>query len=96
MRWPSADARMSNDMAYWREHPAEYGTVVYRGGGCMLAQLADGFGLHRFVRILERIAERFRYDVLRAEDFQRIVERAAARHWPGFPADFWARWRLDP
>jgi aminopeptidase N len=95
IRWPSVDARMSNDMAYWREHPAAYGTVVYRGGGCMLAQLADGFGLHRFVRILERIAERFRYDVLRTEDFRRIVERAAARHWPAFSPDFWARWRLD-
>ena len=51
---------MTNDMGYWRDHPNEYWTVEYRGGGCLFAQLADGFGLPRFLRILERIAERFR------------------------------------
>jgi len=96
MRWPSASARMTNDMAYWRDHPAEYGTVAYRGGGCLFAQLADGFGLPRFLRLLERLAERFRYGVIRTEDVQRMVERAADRHWPAFPADFWTTWRVEP
>ncbi|HSL10021.1 MAG TPA: M1 family metallopeptidase [Actinomycetota bacterium] len=96
IRWPSAGAEMTNDMRYWRAHPAEYGTVVYQGGGCMMAQLADGFGLRRFQRILARLATRFRYGVIRTEDLQRIVERAADRHWPAFPANFWTRWRVHP
>ena len=96
INWPSPGARMTNDMAYWRDHANEYGTVVYRGGGCLLAQLADGFGLDRFLRILERYAGRFRHDVARTEDFQAAIERAADRHWPGFPADFWSDWRVEP
>jgi aminopeptidase N len=86
---------MTNDMSYWREHPGEYGTVVYRGGGCMMAQLADGFGLSRFLRILERFADRHRYGIVRVVDLRRAIERAADRHWPGFPADFWSSWRVD-
>ena len=83
-------------MAYWRDHANEYGTVVYHGGGCLLAQLADGFGLDRFLRILERYAGRFRHDIARTEDFQAAIDRAADRHWPGFPADFWSDWRVEP
>jgi aminopeptidase N len=96
INWPSADARLTNDMAYWREHPIEYGTVVYSGGACMLAQLADGFGLERFVRILGRFAERNRFGIVRTEDFQATIEAAAARLWPSFPADFWDTWRVEP
>ena len=95
IRWPSPGARMTNDMAYWRDHAAEYGTVVYRGGGCMMAQLAGGFGVSRFLRILERFATRHRFDIVRTDDVQRAIERAADRHWPGFPADFWSTWRVD-
>ena len=96
IRWPSPGARMTNDMGYWRDHPNEYGTVVYRGAGCLFAQLADGFGLPRFLRIMERLGERYRYEVIRTQDLRRAIDRAADRHWPGFPADFWTTWRVEP
>lgn len=94
--WPSASARLANDMAYWRSQPGEYGHVVYHGGGCLLAQLADGLGLPRFLRTLERYADRHRYGIVRTADFRRTIERVADRHWPGFPANFWSRWRVGP
>jgi hypothetical protein len=94
--WPSASARMTNDMGYWRDHPDEYGQVVYFGGACLLAQLAQGFGLPRFTRLLGRYATTHRYGIARTEDLRRIVDRTAARHWPSFdPATFWASWRVD-
>jgi aminopeptidase N len=93
--WPSGTARLTNDMDYWRDHPFEYGPVVYSGGGCMMAQLAHGFGLERFLRILARLAERHRFGIVRVETFQRAIDRAAERHWPTFPADFWTDWRMD-
>ena len=54
-RFPSADARITNDMGYWLAHPSDYDTI-YGGGGCMLANLADLFGLDRFVQILHDYA----------------------------------------
>jgi hypothetical protein len=83
-------------MDYWRDHPSEYAAVAYWGSGCMMAQLADGFGLARFVRVLERFADRHRFEIVRAVNFERVIERAADRHWTRFPADFWADWRVDP
>jgi len=94
--WPSGSARMTNDMSYWREHPGAYGRVAYLGGGCMLAQLAEGFGLARFERLLGRYAAAHWLDNARTGDLQAIVERMAARHWAGFDADtFWSTWRVD-
>jgi hypothetical protein len=95
--WPSGSARMTNDMGYWREHPAQYFSVVYIGGACLLAQLAERFGLDRFLRILERYAARHRYGIARTSDFVHAIDRAAARHLPGFDTDaFWAAWRVGP
>jgi aminopeptidase N len=88
---------MTNDMGYWREHPAQYFSVVYIGGACLLAQLAERFGLDRFLRILERYAARHRYGIARTSDFVHAIDRAAARHLPGFDTDaFWAAWRVGP
>jgi Peptidase family M1 domain len=92
--WPSAGARLTNDMAYWRSHPDEYGTI-YAGGGCMLANLAHRFGLVRFEHVLARYAAEHWLGVARTEDFQAAVERAAARSLPGFDvASFWSTWRV--
>jgi hypothetical protein len=92
--WPSPQARLTNDMAYWRDNPAEYGSV-YIGGGCMLANLAGRFGLDRFESILARYSDRYRFGVARTAGFQRVIERAAARRLEGFDAEaFWAEWRV--
>jgi Peptidase family M1 domain len=92
--WPTARARLTNDMSYWSEHPDQYGTI-YAGGGCMLANLAHRFGLRRFERLLSRYAAAHWLGVARTEDFQTAVEDAAARLLPDFdPASFWSTWRV--
>lgn len=92
--WPSSTARLDNDMAYWRNHPSEYGTI-YSGGGCMLAALANRFGLHRFERILKRYAAVHWFGIARTREFKAAIEAAAARDLPGFDTDaFWSTWRL--
>lgn len=92
--WPSAGARLTNDMGYWHDHPTEYGTI-YFGGGCMLANLAHRFGLQRFESILARFAEQHWLGVARTDEFQRVIGRAAERRLTGFDAEaFWSRWRV--
>jgi Peptidase family M1 domain len=92
--WPSATARLTSDMAYWTRHRKEYSTI-YAGGGCMLANLAERFGLQRFERLLSRYASAHWLGITRAEDFESAVERAAARSLPDFDAPaFWSEWRV--
>jgi aminopeptidase N len=94
--FPSPTARLTNDMAYWGQHEDEFVTV-YFGGGCMLADLASRFGLARFTDMLERFAAAHAFDIATTEDFQRLVERVAARHLEGFDAAaYWDTWRVEP
>ncbi|HET6715478.1 MAG TPA: M1 family metallopeptidase [Actinomycetota bacterium] len=94
--WPSADTALTNDMAYWAEHPSRY-WVVYRSGACMLANLSKRFGHDRFLRIVGRYVGRHHLDVARTGDFMAAIEAAADRHLDGFDAAaYWQRWRLVP
>ena len=94
-RWPSDDARITNDMAYWMRHLGEYDTI-YGGGGCLLANLADLFGLERFVQVLEVYAQGHWYGVARTEDFKAVIENAAISDGLSFDPDaYWALWRVD-
>jgi hypothetical protein len=96
LRWPSTTARLTNDMAYWNAHPNEY-WVVYDQGGCMLANLAQRFGLSRFLEILHGYAVAQHLGVARTEDFQAAIEDAALTDLPGFnAAAFWSHWRVLP
>lgn len=93
-RWPSASTRLTNDMGYWGDHPNEY-LAVYEGGGCMLADLADRFGLQRFIGLLRAHARSHWLGVTATTDFQRRVERAAERDLDGFDAaGYWETWRV--
>jgi hypothetical protein len=92
--WPSEGTRLTNDMGYWAEHRDEYATV-YEGGGCMLANLAGRFGLHRFVTLLAGYAGEHWLGVATTEAFQAQVERAASRLLEGFDAEaYWQTWRV--
>lgn len=92
--WPSNDARITNDMDYWKAHPAEYDTI-YTGGGCLLANLADRFGLDRFVEILRGYAQDHWLGVTRTEDFEAAIEAAAITDGLTFdPATYWETWRV--
>ena len=94
--WPSEDTALTNDMAYWAEHPSRY-WVVYRIGACMLANLSRRFGHDRFLRIVGRYVGRHHLDVARTGDFMAAIEAAADRHLDGFDAAaHWQRWRLVP
>jgi hypothetical protein len=94
-RWPSDDARITNDMGYWMAHPFEYDTI-YGGGGCLLANLADLFGPGRFVDVLRAYAEDHWFGVTRTEEFKAAIEAAANADGLAFdPATYWDRWRVD-
>jgi peptidase M1-like protein len=94
-RFPSANARITNDMGYWLAHPFEYDTI-YSGGGCMLANLADRFGLDRFVQILHDYAQDHWLDVTRTDEFKAAIEAAATADGLTFdPATYWDHWRVD-
>jgi hypothetical protein len=94
-RWPSSDARITNDMDYWTAHPFDYDTI-YGGGGCMLADLADRFGLGRFVEVLHDYAQDHWFGVTRTGDFKAAIEAAAIADGMAFnPATYWAAWRVD-
>jgi len=94
-RFPSADARITNDMGYWLDHPYDYDTI-YGGGGCLLANLADLFGLDRFVEILRDYAHDHWLGVTRTDDFKAAIEAAAVADGVTFDAaTYWDRWRVD-
>jgi hypothetical protein len=94
-RWPADDARITNDMSYWKAHPSEYDTI-YGGGGCLLANLAQLFGLDRFVGILHDYAHDHWLGVTRTEDFKAAIEAAATADGVPFdPLSYWATWRVD-
>jgi hypothetical protein len=94
--WPSADARITNDMAYWSTHASQY-WVIYSQGGCMLANLSHRFGFHDFLDLLAEHAGNAWLGVARTEDFQQVIEDAAAVQLPSFDVDaFWSDWRVGP
>lgn len=94
-RWPSGAARITNDMAYWAANPYQYGTV-YEGGGCLLANLADRFGLSRFVGVLRGYARASWFGVTRTADFKAAIESAASADGLALdPATYWSHWRVD-
>ncbi len=88
-------ARLTSDMGYWGNHPAQYDTV-YDGGGCLLANLAKKFGTTRLIGILRGYAADNWLGVARTEDFTAAVEAAAVLYGVPFnPAVYWATWRVD-
>jgi hypothetical protein len=94
-RWPSSTARITNDMAYWAAHLFEYDTI-YSGGGCLLANLADRFGLDRFVGVLHDYVQAHWLGVTRTDEFQDAIEAAALADGLDFdPATYWTYWRVD-
>jgi Peptidase family M1 domain len=93
--FPSDTARTTNDMGYWRTHMDEY-WVIYAGGGCLLADLADRLGFDRFVEVLRGYAQAHWLGVARTADFTAAVEAAAAEDGLDFDADaYWSAWRVD-
>lgn len=94
-RFPGAGARITNDMGYWDAHRGEYGTI-YGGGGCLLANLAHRFGLHRFMTILRSHARAHWLGVARTAGLKARIEAAAARYLPDLDmATYWSTWRVD-
>jgi hypothetical protein len=93
--FPSGTARITNDMGYWRNHMDEY-WVIYSGGGCLLADLADRLGSDRFVEVLGDYARAHWLGVARTADFTAAVEAAMAADGLTFDADaYWSAWRVD-
>jgi hypothetical protein len=89
-------ARLTGDMRYWGDHPAQYTDVVYDAGGCMLANLAQKFGTTRFLGILRGYATGHWLGVARTGDFTAAIEAAAVLHGVPFNPDvYWSTWRVD-
>jgi Peptidase family M1 domain len=93
--FPGAGARITNDMGYWSAHSNEYGTI-YGGGGCLLANLAHRFGVHRFTAILRSYARTHWLGVARTAGFKARIEAAATRYLPDLDMTaYWSTWRVD-
>jgi hypothetical protein len=93
--FPSGTARITNDMGYWRTHMDEY-WVIYSGGGCMLADLADRLGFDRFLGVLGDYAHEHWLGVARTAEFTAAIEAAMAADGIAFDADgYWSAWRVD-
>jgi hypothetical protein len=93
-RWPSDAARLSSAMSYWMDHPDEY-WVVYWQGACMLATLADAFGVDRFLEILHDYAAAHWFGVATTADVQAAFEAAATEDGIVLGDAFWERWRVS-
>ena len=93
--WPSAEAKLTNDMGYWDAHRAQYGAVVYDIGGCLLANLAHRFGLTTFLRVLRSYAQAHWFGVARSSEFRDAVDAAALADGVSLPAGYWSTWRVD-
>jgi hypothetical protein len=88
-------ARLTSDMGYWGDHPAQY-DVVYDGGGCMLANLAKKFEVTRLVPVLRQYAADHWLGVARTEDLTAAIEAAAVQYGvPFVAAAYWDTWRVD-
>ena len=93
--WPSDTARITNDMGYWATHSSAYDTI-YSGGGCLLANLANRFGLDRFVEVLHDYAQAHWLGVTRTDEFRAVIDAAAIADGLDFdPTTYWSHWRVD-
>lgn len=86
-------ARLTNDMEYWGDHPAQY-DVVYEGGACMLKDLANTLGKDRLIEVLRDYADDHWLGVARTGDFTAAIEAAALDNGLVL-GDFWEEWRVD-
>jgi hypothetical protein len=70
--------------------------VIYSGGGCMLADLADRLGFDRFLGVLGDYAHEHWLGVARTAEFTAAIEAAMAADGIAFDADgYWSAWRVD-
>jgi aminopeptidase N len=76
------------------DHPDEY-WVVYWQGACMLATLADTFGLNRFLEILHDYAATHWFGVATTADVRAAFEAAATEDGIVLGDAFWERWRVS-
>jgi hypothetical protein len=93
--WGTADARVSGSMAYFSQHPAIYGLVVYRQGACALADLRQRLGGERFDAMLRAYADAHRFGLSTTADFVAAVDAAAAQAPAIDLGSFWAEHRID-
>ncbi|MFI6846203.1 M1 family metallopeptidase [Kitasatospora sp. NPDC050467] len=90
--WSSPQERITNGMAYWDEHPARYGVVVYDYGACALHDLRRLLGADAMARLLRDYVREHRYGVSSTPAFASAAQAATAEDL----TPFWAAHRIDP
>jgi aminopeptidase N len=94
-QWGRDDARITNPMSYWVQHPEIYSLVVYQHGACSLWTLRQALGGPRFDAMLHAYADSHRFGFSTTADFQAAADAAAAQASP--PVDltsFWTSQRI--
>jgi peptidase M1-like protein len=95
LRFPSAQARITNSMAYWDQHTDQYGLVVYTLGPCALHALAKLFGEDVMSTFMHDYAVEHTLGWSTTAAFKEEAQ-AVADSLPN-PIDltsFWRRWRI--
>ncbi|MFF3336271.1 M1 family metallopeptidase [Streptomyces sp. NPDC002888] len=77
--WPSDDARLTNSMAYWHQHPGEY-HLIYTAGSCALAELERTLGTGTMARLLKQYARDHWYGVSTTTDFKKAAQRMTSKN----------------
>ncbi|MED7953075.1 M1 family metallopeptidase [Streptomyces sp. BE303] len=89
--WSSPQERITNGMAYWDDHPARYGEVVYGYGGCALHDLRRLIGAGAMADLLRGYVREHWYGVSSTPAFKAAAQAATAEDL----APFWAAHRID-
>ncbi|MFF1901974.1 M1 family metallopeptidase [Kitasatospora sp. NPDC058218] len=89
--WSDPQERITNGMAYWDDHPARYGTVVYDYGACALHDLRRLIGADAMARLLRGYARAHWYGVSSTAAFTAAAGAATAEDL----APFWVAHRID-
>ena len=89
-------ARLTNDMGYWGDHPAQY-DVVYDGGGLHAGQPGEAASGRPASSASSRATPpTIGWAWPAPEDFTAAIEAAAVLYGVPFNPDvYWATWRVD-
>jgi hypothetical protein len=95
LRFPSAQARVTNSMEYWDLHTDQYGLVVYTLGPCALHALARLFGEDVMATFLHDYAVGHTFGWSTTTAFQEEAQAVAdSLPTPIDLTSFWKRWRI--
>jgi len=97
IRFPNAQARVTNTMKYFTEHAGEYGLVVYSIGACALHDLSKTLGPRVMTQFLRSYAKGHAAGWSTTAEFRTAAQKVASElHDPIDLTPLWHKWRIGP